>query len=635
VAHKKLTALKTAESLPEPTGTILPEPHFTIVGIGASAGGLAAFEAFFSGMPADKDPDMAFVLVQHLAPDHKSILTDLIRRYTRMQVFEATDGVTVQPNCAYIIPPGYDMAVFKGTLQLLEPTAPRGQHLPIDFFFSSLAQDQQERAICIILSGTGSDGTKGARVIKGEGGVAIVQNPGSCEYDSMPRSVINSGLADYILPPAEMPAQIISYAAHAFGISHHPAEKKFKTGGVTSKALSAEEIDQLVHELQVHQIELEIQNEELRHTQHDLETVKNRYFNLYDLAPVAYLTLSGQGMIMEANINAATLFRTTRKELLNRPVTNFILPEDQGLYYLNRKQVIEGNESHGCELRMVRADGSNFWAYKHAMSAQGGEYLVTLTDITRIKQTEEELRRAKIEAEAATVAKSHFLANMSHEIRTPMNAIIGVIQLLEMADLPQEHREDLGMAKKAGLDLVRLINDILEFSKIEAHKIELEISRFDLRNEIADTIKLLSVQTREKGLELTCSIDPDVPTLLKGDAGRLRQIIINLVGNAIKFTPAGSVALQIRKDAEDTDTATIRFLVHDSGIGIAADEQGHIFEPFTQADSSTIRKYGGTGLGLTISKRFAELMGGHIGVQSIEGKGSTFWFTVMMDKQPG
>ncbi|MBV5338702.1 MAG: PAS domain S-box protein [Deltaproteobacteria bacterium] len=413
------------------------------------------------------------------------------------------------------------------------------------------------------------------------------------------------------------------------------AEEKFKTGGVTSKVLSAEEIDQLVHELQVHQIELEIQNEELRHIQHDLETVKNRYFDLYDLAPVAYLTLSGLGLIMEANITAATLFRTTRKELLNKPVTNFILPEDQGSYYLYRKQVIEGNESHGCELRMVRADGSSFWAYKHAMSVQDGEYLVTLTDITRIKQTEEELRRAKIEAEAATVAKSHFLANMSHEIRTPMNAIIGVIQLLEMADLPQEQREDLAMAKKAGLDLVRLINDILELSKIEAHKVELEISRFNLKNEIADIIKLLSLQAREKGLELTCSIAPDVPTALKGDAGRLRQIIINLVGNAIKFTHAGSVELQIRKDAENADTATIRFIVRDSGIGIAADKQRLIFEPFTQADSSTIRKYGGTGLGLTISKRFAELMGGHTGVESTEGKGSTFWFTVMMEKQPG
>jgi two-component system CheB/CheR fusion protein len=158
---------------------------FPIVGIGASAGGLAAFEAFFSGMPADIEPGMAFVLVQHLAPDHKSILTDLIRRYTRMQVFEVEDGMTVKPNCAYIIPPNRDMAFLNGTLQLLEPSAPRGQRLPIDFFFRSLAQDQRERAICIVLSGTGSDGTLGVRAIKGEGGMVMAQNPDSTEYEGM------------------------------------------------------------------------------------------------------------------------------------------------------------------------------------------------------------------------------------------------------------------------------------------------------------------------------------------------------------------------------------------------------------------------------------------------------------------
>ena len=196
---------------------IRPAAGFPIVGIGASAGGLAAFEAFFSGMPADTDPGMAFVLVQHLAPDHKSILTDLIRRYTRMQVFEVEDGMTVQPNCAYIIPPNRDMAFLNGTLQLMEPSAPRGQRLPIDFFFRSLAQDQRERAICIVLSGTGSDGTLGVRAIKGEGGMVMAQNPASTEYDGMPRSAIATGLVDYELPPAEMPAQLIAYAAHAFG----------------------------------------------------------------------------------------------------------------------------------------------------------------------------------------------------------------------------------------------------------------------------------------------------------------------------------------------------------------------------------------------------------------------------------
>lgn len=190
---------------------------FPIVGIGASAGGLAAFEAFFSGMPADVDPGMAFVLVQHLAPDHKSILTDLIRRYTRMQVFEVEDGMVVIPNCAYIIPPNRDMAFLNGTLQLLEPASPRGQRLPIDFFFRSLAHDQHERAIGVVLSGTGSDGTMGVRAIKGEGGMVIAQTPESTEYDGMPRSAITTGLVDFELPPAEMAAQIIAYVTHAFG----------------------------------------------------------------------------------------------------------------------------------------------------------------------------------------------------------------------------------------------------------------------------------------------------------------------------------------------------------------------------------------------------------------------------------
>jgi len=208
---------------PEPP-PLTPDPQrFPIVGIGASAGGLAAFEAFFSGMPATGDPDMAFVLVQHLAPDHKSILTDLVRRYTRMTVSEVVDGVTVKPNCAYIIPPNRDMAFMNGTLQLLEPDAPRGQRLPINFFFRSLAQDLRDRAICIVLSGTGSDGTLGVRAIKAEGGMVMAQAPASTEYDGMPSSAIATGLVDYILPPAEMPAQLISYAAHAFGHPPRPA----------------------------------------------------------------------------------------------------------------------------------------------------------------------------------------------------------------------------------------------------------------------------------------------------------------------------------------------------------------------------------------------------------------------------
>jgi two-component system CheB/CheR fusion protein len=225
-AAKTIEAQEIAEKATEvPETAEKPVAGFPIVGIGASAGGLAAFEAFFSGMPADTDgfgrltagPGMAFVLVQHLAPDYKSILTDLIRRYTRMQVFEVEDGMAVRPNCVYIIPPNRDMALLNGTLQLIEPSAPRGHRLPIDFFFRSLAQDQRERAIGIVLSGTATDGTQGVRAIKGEGGMAMAQNPASTEYDGMPRSAIGTGLVDYELPPAEMPAQLIAYVAHAFG----------------------------------------------------------------------------------------------------------------------------------------------------------------------------------------------------------------------------------------------------------------------------------------------------------------------------------------------------------------------------------------------------------------------------------
>ncbi len=189
--------------------------NFPIVGIGASAGGLETFGQFFTDMPADSG--MAFVLVQHLDPTHKSILGDLVKRYTRMQVFEVQDGMTVKPNCTYIIPPNREMALLHGTLHLIEPTAPRGLRLPIDFFFRSLAQDQKERAICVVLSGTGTDGTRGLKEVKAEGGLVMVQSPESAKYDGMPRSAIATGIADFISPPDTLREQLIAYVHHAFG----------------------------------------------------------------------------------------------------------------------------------------------------------------------------------------------------------------------------------------------------------------------------------------------------------------------------------------------------------------------------------------------------------------------------------
>jgi len=207
---------------PRPSATGSPDdsatngdPGFAIVGIGASAGGLAAFEQFFAALPSDTPPGMAFVLVQHLAPDHASLLPDLIRRATHLPVFEAEDGLEVRSDCVYVIPPRRDLAILNGRLQLLEPTQPRGQRLAIDYFFNSLAHDQRERAIGIVLSGTGSDGTLGLRTIKAEGGMVMAQTPESAEFDGMPGSAAATGLVDYVLPPAAMPAQLIAYARFA------------------------------------------------------------------------------------------------------------------------------------------------------------------------------------------------------------------------------------------------------------------------------------------------------------------------------------------------------------------------------------------------------------------------------------
>ncbi len=213
----KRTSSNKGGSQESESDTSAPSAPFPIVGLGASAGGLSAFEAFFSGMPADTDPGMAFVLVQHLAPDHKSMLSELIQRYTRMRVYEVEDGMPVQPNSAYIIPPGHDMSLTGGSLKLHKPADPRGHRLPIDFLFRSLAEDQGERAIGVVLSGTGSDGTLGMRTIKGEGGMLMVQSPESTEFDGMPRSAIATGMVDFVLHPEEMAEALISYTSRAFG----------------------------------------------------------------------------------------------------------------------------------------------------------------------------------------------------------------------------------------------------------------------------------------------------------------------------------------------------------------------------------------------------------------------------------
>jgi PAS domain S-box-containing protein len=360
--------------------------------------------------------------------------------------------------------------------------------------------------------------------------------------------------------------------------------------------------------------------------------------SLVENLPVRVHRKDTEGRFIFANKRFCEYKGRPLEEILGKTNLDIDPPDLARRYREIDRTVMETRQPFEAQEVTVRFDGKKEWIQivKVAIVDENDRVVGTqgiFWDITATKQAEEKLKLAKEAAEAAGRAKGEFLANMSHEIRTPMNGVIGMSGLLLDTELTAQQREFAETIQASAETLLTIVNDILDFSKIEAGKLSLELLDFDLVHTIEGTLEILAARAFSKGIELINSIPPDIPIKLRGDPGRLRQILINLVGNAIKFTDEGEVVVSVKKDSETATDTVLKFYIHDTGIGIATEAQARIFDAFSQADSSTHRRFGGSGLGLAIAKRLAEIFQGEIGVESAPGAGSTFWFTARFEKQ--
>jgi len=370
-----------------------------------------------------------------------------------------------------------------------------------------------------------------------------------------------------------------------------------------------------------------------KQAEEDLRRSEERYRNILQSIEEGYYELDLLGNITFCNYVVPRILGYAPDEVLGLNYRLYTDAETQRKLFEGYHEVYRtGIPKKGLVWELTRMDGSRV-VIESSISLIQDEKFKPVGFRSIARDITERLRAE--EALIANRAKSDFLASMSHEIRTPMNGIIGMTGLLLDTELSSEQHGYAETVRRSAEGLLAIINDILDFSKIEAGKLELENLEFDLRATLEDVVELLAMRAHEKGLELTCLIDPEVPSLLEGDPGRLRQILTNLIGNAVKFTYAGEVELHVSLEHEDTSTVTIRFAVEDTGIGIPQEKIETLFQPFTQADASTTRRFGGTGLGLSICRRLTEVMGGEIGVKSDLGMGSTFWFTLPFVKQEG
>ncbi len=363
---------------------------------------------------------------------------------------------------------------------------------------------------------------------------------------------------------------------------------------------------------------------------------------ILEAAGDAFVSMDATGVITGWNAQAEATFGWPRSEVMGLQLTETIVPpEYRAAHRRGLRRFLETGQgpilNQRIEMPAKRRDGEEFPAELVVWAVRSGEawdFNAFVRDITERKRTEQALAEAKEQAMEASQLKSEFLANMSHEIRTPLNGVIGMTDLLLGTAMDAEQRDHVETIQSSGEVLMSLLNDILDLSKIEAGKLDIEVVDLDPRAVVEEVAQLLAKPAGDKGLELATFVDPQLPAMLAGDPTRLRQVLLNLVGNAVKFTEVGEVVVTARQVEQAGGVVTVRFEVRDTGPGIPPSERGRLFESFSQADASTTRRHGGTGLGLAISKQLVRLMGGEIGVDSEVGHGTTFWFTARLETRP-
>ncbi|HXU34186.1 MAG TPA: ATP-binding protein [Thermoanaerobaculia bacterium] len=432
------------------------------------------------------------------------------------------------------------------------------------------------------------------------------------------------------------------------------AEEIAKAQGIRSReeieSLSIGETRRIIHELIVHHVELEMQNEELRRVQAELDAARERYFDLYDLAPLGYCTVNEQGVIVDANSAAANLLGVSPEALIDRPISGSILPEDGDVFYLLRRQVAKTGESQSRELRMVRGDGTPVWVQMAATlgrSPEGGSELrCMLTDVSgrregedASRRSDEELRVSRRRAESARQSKFGLLVGMSSEIRTPIQFIGGLSLLVRSAGVTAEQAGWLAKIDRASDHLLLILNQILDLAKIEAGQMRLNHEPFQISRLFESVASAIGGAASEKGLAIE-KITEGVPPWLCGDSHRLLQSLLNYAWNAIRFTREGSIVLRANILVDGGDDLLVRFSVEDTGEGIDPERAERLFGVFAAAtpliEAAATRGLGGMGLGLAITLQLAQRMGGEAGVESTPGVGSTFWFTARLERgKPG